>query len=158
MAELSCKHGPWWKYLISTKIRNGITSVQLKYLVELIMFRLKSRGICQVFSVFCQKHQSHLKMFPPKPQKVSASSARMFFHVWAETTSVAKFSVLILFFSSRIMRSFVSGEIKVQTQSYRVGSVGVVVVDVYIVVMDHTQYIIWFAALGRSVFYFIATS
>ena len=97
-------------------------------------------------------------MFPPKPQKVSASSARMFFHVWAETTSVAKFSVLILFFSSRIMRSFVSGEIKVQTQSYRVGSVGVVVVDVYIVVMDHTQYIIWFAALGRSVFYFIATS
>ena len=56
-----------------------LISVQIKHLVELILF-----CICQMISnFFCfppkasQNNGSHLKMFPPKPQNISASAARL---------------------------------------------------------------------------------
>ena len=73
MAELSSKHGHL--YLIPAKIRNGKTSVQIKYLAELIMFLIKK-----------QKYLSNNFQFPLFSAKIIATQREPFENISANAS------------------------------------------------------------------------
>ena len=78
MAELSSKHWHSWKYQTPANIRNGITSVQKYMFLIKKQYYMSNNFQFHLFSAkIISKQREPLKIFPPKPQKISASAARL---------------------------------------------------------------------------------